>query len=88
MQCFVRRRLKLIRNLLLWRRIVPSVPDLIARVVSLVLRPIFVRTWERGGEDMAKKVGSVARIVLTWQVLEVAGQHLPPNLVSFLQSGK
>ncbi|RSH87900.1 uncharacterized protein EHS24_000418 [Apiotrichum porosum] len=76
MQRYVRRRLKLLRNLLLWRRVAPNdVPDLVARIVSVVLRPVLSRTWEGGGEDMAKKV------------LEVAGAHLPHNLVTFLQKG-
>lgn len=57
MQRYVRRRLKLLRNLLLWRRVAPNdVPDLVARIVSVVLRPVLSRTWEGGGEDMAKKV--------------------------------
>lgn len=54
---YVRRRLKLIRNLQLWRRTAPAeVQDLIARVVSVILRPVLARTWEGGGEDIAQKV--------------------------------
>ncbi|KAL1412967.1 hypothetical protein Q8F55_000716 [Vanrija albida] len=76
MQRYVRRRIKLIRNLLLWRRVAPTeVQDLVARVVSVVLRPVLARTWEGGGDDMAKRV------------LEVAGATLPDNLSKFLQQG-
>lgn len=73
---FVRRRLKLIRNLLLWKRTAPGeVQDLIARIISVVLRPVVARTWEGGGEDIAQKV------------LTVAGSAVPSNMVDFLKRG-
>lgn len=56
MQRFVRRRIKLLRNLLLWRRISSDeVQDLIARYVNLLRGPL-AKTWEGGGDDMAQKV--------------------------------
>ncbi|KLT41564.1 hypothetical protein CC85DRAFT_261824 [Cutaneotrichosporon oleaginosum] len=76
MRRFVRRRIKLISNLAQWRRLAPDVTDLIARVVSLTLRPILAKTWaEGGGDEMGAKVLAMA-------------QGLPPNLVQFLQSGR
>lgn len=85
---YVRRRLKLIRNLQLWRRTAPAeVQDLIARIVSVVLRPVLARTWEGGGEDMARKVGIMLKCTTDTQVLEVAGSGLPANMVTFLKQG-
>lgn len=58
MQRFVRRRVKLLRNLLLWRRIsAEEVQDLISRYVNLLRGPL-VKTWEGGGDEMAQKVSS------------------------------
>lgn len=58
MQRFVRRRIKLLTNLQQWRRAAPTeVADLVARVVSVVLRPVLAKTWaEGGGDEMGAKV--------------------------------
>lgn len=50
--------MKLLRNLLLWRRISSEeVQDLISRYVNLVRGPL-AKTWEGGGDEMAQKVSS------------------------------
>lgn len=76
MQRFVRRRIKLLSNLSQWRRLANDVPDLVARVVSLTLRPMLAKTWaEGGGDEMGGRV--------------LAAAHgLSPNLVQFLQTGR
>jgi GC-rich sequence DNA-binding factor len=57
MERFVRRRLKLIKNILLWRRqSMNEARELITRIVNDVLRPVMERAWDGGGRDMALKV--------------------------------
>ncbi|WVR08253.1 hypothetical protein IAU60_005300 [Kwoniella sp. DSM 27419] len=76
MERFVRRRLKLIRNIALWRREAPQeARELVIRLVAEVLRPVLNRHWEGGGREMAAKVLSTATGLLS------------PDLVGFLQQG-
>jgi GC-rich sequence DNA-binding factor len=57
MERFVRRRLKLIKNILLWRRQSPNeARELITRIVNDVLRPVLERAWDGGGREMALRV--------------------------------
>ncbi|KAL7424936.1 hypothetical protein Q5752_000623 [Cryptotrichosporon argae] len=73
---FVRRRIKLIRNILLWRRQAQTeVAELVGRLVGDVLRPALARQWGAGGKELAV------------QVLAVSSGLLPPGLVAFLQHG-
>lgn len=56
MERFVRRRLKLIRNMLLWRRHSPNeVRELVTRTVNDVVRPVLEKAWDGGGQDMVTK---------------------------------
>ncbi|WVQ96196.1 hypothetical protein IAU59_003299 [Kwoniella sp. CBS 9459] len=76
MERFVRRRIKLIRNMTLWRREAPQeVRELVIRLVGEVHRPVLSRTWEGGGKELAAKV------------LAVSTGLLSPDLVGFLQQG-
>lgn len=59
MERYVKRRIKLLKNILLWRRQASSeVGELITRLVSEVLRPVLGRCWGGGGREMAHKVCS------------------------------
>jgi len=54
---FVRRRLKMIRNLLMWKReAAREVGEIISRIVGEVLRPILERQWDGGGKELAQTV--------------------------------
>ncbi|WVQ75090.1 hypothetical protein IAR50_004699 [Cryptococcus sp. DSM 104548] len=76
MERYVRRRIKLVKNILLWKREAPQeVRELVARLVGEVLRPILSRHWEGGGKEMGLKV------------LSIAEGFLAPDLVTFLQQG-
>ncbi|KAK8849483.1 hypothetical protein IAR55_004817 [Kwoniella newhampshirensis] len=76
MERYIRRRIKLLINILLWRREAPQeVRELVIRLVGEVLRPILSRCWEGGGKEMAAKV------------LSAATGTLSPDLVGFLQQG-
>ncbi|OCF37062.1 GC-rich sequence DNA-binding factor [Kwoniella heveanensis BCC8398] len=76
MERFVRRRIKLLKNMTLWRREAPQeIRELVIRLVGEVLRPALGRTWEGGGKEMAAKV------------LAVSTGLLSPDLVGFLQQG-
>lgn len=67
MERFVRRRLKLVKNILLWRRYsMHEARELITRIVNDVLRPVMERAWDGGGRDMALKV----RVILHNQYLD------------------
>lgn len=57
MERFVRRRLKLIRNILLWRRQSPNeVRELVNRIINDLVRPVLEKTWDGGGQDMVPRV--------------------------------
>ncbi|WVF68661.1 hypothetical protein IAT40_003432 [Kwoniella sp. CBS 6097] len=76
MERFVRRRIKLIKNMTLWRREAPQeIRESVIRLVEEVLRPVLSRTWEGGGKEMAAKV------------LAASTGLLSPDLVGFLQQG-
>ncbi|ODN78431.1 hypothetical protein L202_04069 [Cryptococcus amylolentus CBS 6039] len=76
MERYVRRRIKLLKNILLWKREAPQeVRELVVRLVGEVLRPILSRHWDGGGKEMGLKV------------LPIAEASLPPDLVQFLQQG-
>ncbi|WVQ79421.1 hypothetical protein IAT38_001518 [Cryptococcus sp. DSM 104549] len=76
MERYVRRRIKLLKNMLLWKREAPQeIRELVIRLVGEVLRPVLGRTWEGGGKEMAA------------QVFAAATGSLSPDLVGFLQQG-
>ncbi|ORY34945.1 nineteen complex-related protein 2-domain-containing protein [Naematelia encephala] len=76
MQRYIRRRIKLLRNIMIWRRQAQQeVTELVTRLVGEVIRPILARTWEGGGQELAS------------QVLSAAGNILPPDLAAFLRTG-
>jgi GC-rich sequence DNA-binding factor len=57
MERFVRRRLKLVKNILLMRRQSPNeARELITRIVNDVLRPVLEKAWGGGGREMGLKV--------------------------------
>lgn len=93
MERFVRRRLKLIKNILLWRRQSPNeVRELVNRLVTEVLRPVLERAWDGGGQDMVQKVSHGPSDLSRWtslitQVIEVAGQMLSPEMTNSLRLG-
>lgn len=61
MERFVRRRLKLIKNILLWRRHSPNeARELVTRVVNDIIRPVLEKAWDGGGQDMVPKVRSLS----------------------------
>ncbi|WWC73495.1 uncharacterized protein I206_107465 [Kwoniella pini CBS 10737] len=73
---YVNRRIKLIKNIALWRREAPQeTRELVIRLVSEVIRPVLGKTWEGGGKEMAMKV------------LTAATGLLSPDLVGWLQQG-
>jgi len=91
---YTRRRMKLLKNMLVWRRQAPGeVGELAGRLVGEVLRPILGRSWEGGGKEMAMKVGlqdssNRGEAELTAeQVLAIAGNFLSPDLAKFLREG-
>lgn len=54
---FLRKRVKLLRNILLWRREAPmEVRELVNRVVGEVIRPVLERHWEGGGREIGIQV--------------------------------
>lgn len=54
---FVRRRIKLSRNLLLWRRFAQAeVAELVVRIVRSIILPSATRTWQSGGAETAAMV--------------------------------
>jgi GC-rich sequence DNA-binding factor len=56
---YINRRLKLVRNIMLWRSQSPvEVGQLVSRLVAEVLQPVLERTWESGGQQVAEKVSS------------------------------
>jgi GC-rich sequence DNA-binding factor len=56
-QRFLRKRIKLLRNILLWRREAQQeVRELCNRLVGEVVRPVLERIWEGGGKEMAEEV--------------------------------
>jgi GC-rich sequence DNA-binding factor len=63
MQRFVRKRIKLLRNMLLWRREAgQEVGQLCNRLVGEVIRPALERAWDGGGREMAEKVSRVGLV--------------------------
>ena len=57
MERYVRRRVKLLQNMLLWKREAPQEIDkLVMRLVGEVLKPVLGRCWGGGGQEMAAKV--------------------------------
>ena len=57
---YVRRRLKLVRNLLMWKREAGrEVGEMVSRIVGEVLRPVLQRHWEGGGKELAQTVSRV-----------------------------
>jgi GC-rich sequence DNA-binding factor len=59
---FVRRRLKLIRNLLMWKReAAREVGEITSRIVGEVLRPVLERQWGGGGRELAQTVSHLDR---------------------------
>ena len=58
MERYVRRQMKLLRNILLWRREAPEeIRELVSRLVGDCLRPVLGSCWDGGGQEMAAKVG-------------------------------
>lgn len=56
---FVRRRLKLIKNILLWRQHSPNeVRELVTRIVQDIVRPVLEKAWDGGGQDMVARVSA------------------------------
>lgn len=56
---YVRRRLKLIRNLLLWKREAGrDVAEVLNRLVGEVLKPILDKQWDGGGKELAAAVSA------------------------------
>ena len=61
---YVRRRLKLIRNLLLWKREAGrDVVEILNRLVGEVLKPLLDKQWDGGGKELAATVSSSMRRV-------------------------
>jgi len=90
MERFVRRRLKLVKNILLMRRQSPNeARELITRIVNDVLRPILEKAWDGGGREMALKVNikSLSESKADDQVIEVVGPMIPPDLSNALRIG-
>ena len=54
---FTNRRLKLIKNMLIWRRYAPEeIRQLAGMVLGQVIRPCLTRCWDSGGKELADKV--------------------------------
>lgn len=91
MERYVRRRTKLLRNMVLWRREAPQeVREFVTRLVGEVLRPALGRNWGGGGQEMAAMASfpDLSCTILTIaKVRGVAGTALPPDLVTFLERG-
>ena len=90
LQRFIRKRIKLVRNIMLWRRQAPEeVRELVNLVVGNVLRPLLERCWGSGGQEMAPKVS----VLSTWgttligQIFLTATGLLSPQLAVYLQRG-
>ena len=92
MERFVRRRLKLIKNILLWRRHSPNeVRELVTRIINDIVRPVVEKAWDGGGQDMVPKVSHLIErslgAGLIQQVIEVAGQMLSQEMINSLRIG-
>lgn len=92
MERFVRRRLKLVKNILLWRRhSMNEARELITRIVNDVLRPVMERAWDGGGREMSLKVCFMlqthSKVLADVQVIEVVGPMIPPDLGNSLRIG-
>ncbi|OXG25371.1 GC-rich sequence DNA-binding factor [Cryptococcus neoformans Ze90-1] len=73
---FIHRRIKLLKNILLWKREAPQeVRGLVMRLIGEILRPVLSRSWDSGGKELAQ------------EILSVATGSLSPDLVGFLQQG-
>ncbi|WWC65639.1 uncharacterized protein I303_108259 [Kwoniella dejecticola CBS 10117] len=76
MERYITRRIKLIKNIALWRREAPQeTRELVVRLVGEIIRPVLSKTWDGGGQQMASKV------------LAAATGLLRPDLVGWLQQG-
>ena len=87
---YVRRRVKLLKNISLWRRYAAQeVRELINRLVTEVLRPVLARSWGGGGSDAARVVSfTVCASKTDLQVLlAIPPNTIAPDLVSFLEQG-
>ena len=57
---FIRRRIKLLRNILLWRRQAPNeVRALIERILGEVLVPVMSKAWDSGAREMSGQVSLI-----------------------------
>ena len=57
---FIRRRIKLLRNILLWRRQAPNeARALIERILGEVLVPVMAKAWDGGAKEMAGQVSLI-----------------------------
>jgi GC-rich sequence DNA-binding factor len=69
---FIGKRVKLLKNILLWRREAPmEVRELVNRLVGEVIRPIMERQWEGGG----KELGVLVSRLPSMQRLTAADRH-------------
>ena len=89
---YVRRRIKLLRNMLLWRSYAASeVKELAVRLVTDVIRPVLERNWDSGGREIGMKVNSSLVSMRAhgtdYQVLQASAGILPHDLQSFLLTG-
>ena len=87
---FVHRRVKLLKNMLLWSREAPTeIREFINRLASEILRPILERNWEGEGGTLGQLVG----VPLQWcsmaesQFARTAGTELRPDLAVFFHEG-
>ncbi|KAF8327394.1 nineteen complex-related protein 2-domain-containing protein [Cantharellus anzutake] len=67
---FIIRRIKLLTNLLAWRKLVPDVPELgvddaIRRLINDLIVPVANTGWEVGGEELLQKAKSMLPRVVT-----------------------
>lgn len=93
MQRFIRRRIKLLRNILLWRREnLSEVKVLLNRLIGDVIRPAVHRSWTGGGKEMAAQVRQsqflqAAGVLTIHQVFSVVGTDIRPDLAVALREG-
>lgn len=64
MQRYIRRRTKLLRNLLLWKSHAPQeVAEMANRLVGEIIRPVLERHWSGGGKEMGLQVCPIEETV-------------------------
>ena len=62
---FTRKRLKLIKNVLLWKREVSAeVDQIVNRIVGEVLRPVLENQWDGGGKELAQEVSFTTWVLI------------------------